>query len=101
MFIKKNRLHEISAKLRLHFETLQKNYHVRRIGVFGSFAHGEQKAKSDIDVLISFSEPIGLFHFIHTGDYLKRILKRKVDMVTPGALKPEIKRTVLREVRYI
>ena len=99
--MQRNGLKYIESKLRQHFGTLQKDYYVKRIGIFGSFAHGRQNAKSDIDVLVSFSEPVGFFHFVHTEDYLKRILKRKIDMVTPGALKPEIKHSVLNEVRYI
>ena len=82
-------------------DVLRGKYHVKRIGVFGSFARAQQTAKSDVDILVSFSIPVGLFHFTRTNSYIKNILKRRVDMATPGALKPAVKRAVLEEVRYI
>lgn len=94
--------------LRIIKETLGKNksllaekYQVKKIGVFGSYARNEQKAKSDIDVLVEFKEPIGFFEFIDLENFLKRRLGRKVDLVSKKALKPAIRGEVLREAIYI
>lgn len=76
-------------------------YNVDYIGVFGSFARGDSKETSDVDMLVGFSKPIGFFKFIELEEYLTNILGKKVDLVTEKALKPAIKDEVLREVIYV
>ncbi len=68
-------------------------------GVFGSFARGEEKPESDIDILVRFNKPIGLFDFIGLEQELSGNLKRKVDLVTENALSPYIKDSVMRDLR--
>lgn len=80
---------------------LRKQYPIVRVGVFGSIARGEGNSESDIDLLVDFSEPISLFRFSDSKLDLEEILERKVDLVTPGALKPRIKDRILREVVYL
>jgi predicted nucleotidyltransferase len=87
--------------LREHLEELRNEYHVSRIGVFGSFARGEVKETSDIDILVEFDKAVGLFHFIDLQDRLGQILERKVDLATPDALHPVIKDEILNEVFYV
>lgn len=95
------RLEEIKARLARHKEELRQRFHVREIGVFGSAARGEMKRKSDIDILVDFEEPIGLFQFMDLEDYLSGLLGAKVDLVSKGALKPYIGKIILEEVVYI
>ena len=71
------------------------------MGVFGSFARGDQRKNSDIDILVEFSKPIGFFEFIDLENHLARALDRKVDLVTKNALKPAIKDNVLKETIYV
>ena len=78
---------------------LQKAYHVQRIGVFGSFARGEQQSTSDIDILVEFNQPIG-FVFFDLKRELEQTLGRTVDLATPAALKPRLKDKILNEVIY-
>ncbi|MDD2772170.1 MAG: nucleotidyltransferase family protein [Elusimicrobiales bacterium] len=92
---------DVETALHSRMDVLRGKYHVKKIGVFGSFAQGRQTAKSDVDILVSFSVPIGLFHFVRTEKYIRGVLGRKVDIATQAALKPEIKHSVLGEVRYI
>lgn len=80
-------------------QLLKEKFQVKRIGVFGSFARGEQSNNSDIDILVEFYEPVG-WEFFDLQDYLEDILKREVDLVTKKALKPQIKTVVLNEVKY-
>ena len=77
------------------------SYQVARLGVFGSFARGEASEVSDVDILVEFTECPDLFHFVRLQERLARILGRKVDLVTPDALKPLIRDRVLSEVLYI
>jgi len=94
-------LRNVETVLRNHITKLHGYYGIKRIGVFGSFASGKAHSKSDVDLLVSFKTPVGLFHFVETGNYLRRLLGRKVDLVTQSALKPELRREILSRVRYI
>lgn len=79
---------------------LAEKFKVKEIGVFGSYARGEQEELSDIDILVEFSAPVG-WEFIDLLDYLEDVLGLKVDLVTPNALRPQFKEKVLSEVAYV
>lgn len=70
---------------------LQKNkdslrqYSVKRIGLFGSYAKGEHNRSSDIDLLVEFRRPT-LDNFMGLIDYLEKLFGRKVDVLTPGGV---------------
>lgn len=96
-----NTLQHIQQKLQTQKARLQREYNVQRIGVFGSFARGNQTPTSDVDILVELSESIGLFRFIGLEHHLEELLGRDVDLVTPRALKPTIKDAVLRQVVYV
>lgn len=87
----KRTLSASKAELRLKFK-------VKDIGVFGSYVRGEQKRKSDVDVLVEFKEPVGLFEFVALENYLSDLLGVKVDLVSKKALKPHIGKRILQEV---
>ena len=72
---------QILQKLRQAFPYLQKKYGLARIALFGSFAKGEQRQDSDIDILIQPTTPLGL-NFIELVYYLEALLDRKVDLTT-------------------
>ena len=80
---------------------LKKKFKVKSIGLFGSYVRGEQKAKSDLDILVEFSEPIGLFQFIELEDFLKAKLGVKVDLVMKKNLKNRIKARIIEEAIYV
>jgi len=98
--VKQNR-DQITNIFNQHRESLKKNYNVEDLGVFGSFARGDNTQTSDVDILVRFSQPIGFFKFIDLENYLTKLLGRQVDLVTEKALKPTIKNDVLREVMYV
>lgn len=97
----KTSFNQVKATIDQHMDLLRKNYHVKSIGVFGSVAKQQNLDTSDIDLLVEFSQPIGLFKFIELENYLSGILGKKVDLVTQKALKPIIKDEILREVIYV
>jgi len=78
---------------------LQDKFKVNRIGIFGSYIHGNQDESSDIDILVEFFEPIG-WEFIDLKEYIEGILDLKVDLVTPNGLKPIIREKILKDVIY-
>ncbi len=94
-------LEEVKEILKRHKEEVVREYKVKEIGIFGSIVRGEQKKRSDIDILVEFSELPDLFRLIDLEDYLRKILKKKVDVVRKGAIRPELKEIILTEVVYV
>ena len=93
---------DVKSKLESLKPILRERYQVKTIGFFGSYARGEQKPKSDIDVLVEFVEgnTVDLFDFIALEDFLTQQLGVKVDLATKKALKPLIKEQILKETIY-
>ena len=81
--------------------TLRDRYNVESIGIFGSYVRGEQKKKSDLDVLVEFYRTIDLFTFVELEDFLSEVPGVKVDLVMKSALKPHIKDRILKEAVYL
>ena len=92
---------DIKRTLSEHKAELQRKFKVMNIGVFGSYVRGEQKRASDVDVLVEFEEPVGLFEFMALENYLSDLLGVKVDLVSRKALKPHIGANILQEVIYV
>jgi hypothetical protein len=77
---------------------VRKEYKAEVIGVFGSYARGEQTAHSDVDVLVRFLDGATLFDFVGLGDFLEDELRVKVDIVSERAIREELREQILREV---
>ena len=92
-------LEEIERILKNNKPELKSKFKVKKVGIFGSYIHGEQTKISDIDLLVELSEPIG-WELIDLKEYLENILGVKVDVVTINALKPQLKDIILNEVVY-
>jgi predicted nucleotidyltransferase len=80
---------------------LATRYGVQRLGLFGSYVRGQQRKRSDIDILVSFNREIDLFDFVDLREYLEARLQHKVDLVMESALKPAIGKRILAEVEYV
>jgi predicted nucleotidyltransferase len=76
---------------------LEENFNVASLSLFGSVARDEANVDSDVDLLVEFSKPVGLFQFIELQQRLEELLNCKVDLGTPRSLKPRIKDQVLQE----
>jgi predicted nucleotidyltransferase len=96
-------LAEIKSQLEELKPVLKERFQVETIGVFGSYCRGEQRGKSDVDILVTFVEPndVDLLDFIGLKQFLRRKLKVKVDLVTKSALKPRIRDKILQETIYV
>jgi len=92
---------EIRKILAAHRQTLAERHKVRDIGVFGSCVRGEQRKKSDIDILVTFKGSVDFIEFIRLENYLSELLGARVDLVTRNALKPRIGKRILEEVVYL
>ena len=91
-------LEEILATLKRHLPDLEEVYGVKRLGVFGSYARGESRPKSDLDLLVEFDRAPTMFEFVRLERELAALLGIKVDLVMKTALKPEIGKRILSEV---
>jgi uncharacterized protein len=82
---------------------LKEKFQVETVGVFGSYVRGEQRKKSDVDVLVEFSKDarIGLLKYVELEIFLSEELGVKVDLVAEGGLKPSLKERILSEVVYV
>lgn len=87
---------EILEALASH-RAIFERYGVSAVSLFGSVARGESTEDSDIDLLVEFSEPIGLLQFVELKRSLEELLGRPVDLVTPKALKPQLRDRILKE----
>ncbi len=83
--------------LKEHKREIESRFSVRRIGIFGSYARGEEKETSDIDVLVEFEEPT-FRNFMGLVFFLEELFGREVDLVTTKGLSPYIRPHVEREV---
>jgi len=79
---------------------LQTRYGIKSLGIFGSFVHGQQKKRSDIDLLVEFNDqiPVTLVSFVALERELGRLLGHRVDLVERDTLKPVIGKRILEEV---
>jgi predicted nucleotidyltransferase len=72
-------------------------YGVSSLAVFGSTARDEARPDSDVDILVEFSQSVGLFEFIRLKNRLEALLGLPVDLVTPDALRLEMREQILKE----
>ena len=78
-----------------------KRYGVKRIGLFGSYLRGEQKEGSDIDILVEFEKGKKTFdNYMELKFFLEELFKRKVDLVIAESVKPELRKYIMKSVRY-
>ena len=90
---------EVIQALKEHRRKLSK-YGVKSVAIFGSVARAEQTSTSDVDLLVEFERPVGLFVFVDLRDYLESILDKKVDLVTKQALHPKLKNQIIKQLKY-
>ena len=73
------------------------SFGVAHVSLFGSFARDEAREDSDVDVLVEFSRPVGMFEFVRLQRELGERIGRQVELVTPAALKPQLRDRILAE----
>jgi predicted nucleotidyltransferase len=90
----------VSALLKSHQADLRQRG-VKSLAVFGSLVRGEATPASDIDMLVEFDRPVGLFEFIRLKLYLENLTGRHVDLVTLDAIRPAMRADILNEAVYV
>jgi uncharacterized protein len=94
-------INEILQVLSLQKQSLCENYQITEIGIFGSYARGEETEASDIDILVGYETAPTFVMLVELRDYLSQLFGLKVDIVTKNGLKPRIRDRVLAEAIYI
>ena len=77
-----------------------REYNPEMIGVFGSYARKDNSAQSDIDLLVEFEEPIGL-EFVTLAEELEKLLGIRVDLVSINAIKPKMRKIIMKDIVYV
>ena len=80
-------LNTIQLQLKAAYPELAKRYPIKKLSLFGSVARQEANVKSDIDILVEFSSPIGI-QFFNLAKDLENTLQHSVDLVSRNGIKP-------------
>jgi predicted nucleotidyltransferase len=91
---------EVLERLRQHYPDLASQFKVSSLALFGSFAREEQTPASDVDLLVSFAEPVG-FGFMHLGDRLEDLLGRRVDLVASDGIKENRRPSIISSLIHV
>ncbi len=76
------------------------DYGVKRLGLFGSVAKGTATSHSDLDFVVDFDHKT-FDKYMDVKFYLERLFRRHVDLVLTDALKPRLRKPVLKEALYL
>ena len=91
---------EVFTLLRQNGAQLRR-FGVGRLSVFGSFARGEPKDDSDVDILVEFEPEQETFdNFLGLAEFLEELFGRKVDLLTPESLNPRFGHYILEEAEH-
>ena len=88
----------VLAILRDHREELARAFGVRSLALFGSVARDQATPASDVDVLVEFDRPTGLFGLLRLQERLEKLLGRRVDVGTWGGLRAAVRAAIEAEV---
>ena len=92
---------EVLLTLQAQRTELHERFGVSRLTLFGSVARDEAAPRSDVDLLVEFDKPIGLFAFLDLQNHLEKLLGCAVDLGTPQSLKPRLRARVLAEAVHV
>ena len=97
---KNEHLSAIQKTLHDKLPDLRQRYGIKSLGIFGSYLHGTQNKRSDLDLLVEFYEdaPVTLIGFVTLEREIATYLGLRVDLVERGTLKPMIGKRILSEV---
>ena len=91
-------LAEIEVVLRRELPRIERDFHVSSLALFGSRARRQERADSDLDLLVTFDRVPGLLRFIELEQHLSDLLGLPVDLVLRESLKPAVRERVLADL---
>jgi predicted nucleotidyltransferase len=93
-------LQEIRDTLSSHKNRLFHDYPIKSIAIFGSYSRKEQDDLSDLDILVEFSDKIGI-RFIDLAEELENIVGFKVDLVSKKGIKEKYFKSIVSDLIYV
>lgn len=90
---KKNEIDAIKSRI----VPILREYNVTKAGIFGSYSRGENKKKSDVDILIKIDNKVSLLGVINLKILLEKTIKKKIDLVEYDLIREELKERILNE----
>jgi uncharacterized protein len=84
--------------LKQKYAEIANRFGVKSLQLFGSVARDQALATSDVDLLVEFDRPVGYFGLFALQDYLEELLGCRVDLGTPGSLKPYMRERIMGEL---
>ena len=95
--------HDILSYLKSQQERYSNQFGIKFIGLFGSFARDEAREESDIDILyeIKQDQKLSLFTYLKLITELEKNLHKKVDLIREATLKPQLKKYVYQDLKYV
>lgn len=93
-------LQEIKSILNSHKDRLFHDYPIRSMAIFGSYSRREQNDSSDLDILVEFSDRIGI-RFIDLAEELEEIIGFKVDLVSRRGIKDKYLKSIDSDLIYV
>jgi predicted nucleotidyltransferase len=95
---------EIIGKIRQQYPYLEKKYGVKRIGLFGSVVRREEGPDSDVDIVVEFSNPVGL-SFMEFAREMEQLCGRQVDVLTPEGIRnirvQDVSTSIKKDIVYV
>jgi predicted nucleotidyltransferase len=93
-------IEQLKKNLAGYKRELKEKYHIKQLGIFGSYVRGEETQVSDLDIMVELEEPIGL-EFVTLAEELESRLGLKVDLISANAVKPRMMKRIKEELIYV
>ncbi len=93
-------MNTILSILKEHKQELFTNYPIKSLALFGSYSRGDFKKSSDVDIMVEMAEP-SFEAFCNLADNLKKILKKKVDLVSKNGVKDKYFKYLEKDLQYV
>ena len=91
---------EILSLLVQNKSELENRFKVRRLALFGSYARGDQKPDSDVDILVDIDPSVGL-EFVTLAEEIEQLLGLQIDLISQRAIKPNKLKYIEKDLIYV
>ena len=91
---------EILSLLVQNKSELENRFKVRRLAIFGSYARGDQRADSDVDILVDIDPSVGL-EFVTLAEQIEQLLGLPIELVSRRAIKPNKLKYIEQDLIYV
>lgn len=93
-------LQEIKSKLSSHKQHLFRDYPIKSMAIFGSYSRSEQNENSDLDIVVEFTDKIGI-RFIDLAEEIEDLIGFKVDLVSKNGIKEKYLKAINSDLIYV